>query len=101
MADTLNAFTQHGITNIAAGTTSVAATLNGVGDTAVVTNQSTGLAWVSFGASAQTAVAGQGYPVVAGGQRLIGIGGLVTQAAAILATGSATVTIEVGHGAFR
>lgn len=93
-------FVQSGVVTIAASTTSAAAPLPGGGDgTLVVTNNATGLAWITVGAGAAgAAIAGTGYPVLPGTHRIIGGGAVATWVAAILTTGLGPVYVETGTG---
>jgi hypothetical protein len=93
-------FGQSGIVTLAASTTSAGAALPASNDTILVSNPTTSLAWIALGGGVTppTAVAGAGYPVLPGQRRLIASGTTVTQVAAILATGTGSVIVEVGTG---
>ncbi len=97
------AFVLAGVAVINAGTVSAGVALVGSGDTAVVTNASTALAWVAFGGGASPPVAtpGTGYAVPAGAQRVVGCGTLATQVGVVLASGAGAVYVERGSGAAR
>jgi hypothetical protein len=93
-------FGQSGIVTIAASTTSAGAALPAGGDSLLVSNPTASLGWVALGGgiTPPTAVAGVGYPVLPGQKRLIASAPTVTQVAAILATGSGSIIVEVGTG---
>lgn len=97
------AFTLAGVAVVNAGTVSAGAALVGAGDTAVVTNAGTSIAWVAFGGGASPPVAavGSGYAVPAGGQRVVGCGTLATQVGIVLTSGTGAVYVERGSGAAR
>ncbi len=93
-------FSQAGIVTLAASTTSAGAALPAAGDTLLVTNPTTALAWlvVGSGSSAPTAAAGTGYPVLPGQRRFIGVNSLISQVAVILSAGTGSVYVEIGTG---
>jgi hypothetical protein len=93
-------FAQSGVVSLAVSTTSTGAALPGSGDTVLVTNATASLAWVTLGGGAAppTAVAGAGYPVLPGGRRLIAAAQAVTQVAAVLASGTGQIIVEIGTG---
>jgi hypothetical protein len=90
------------------GTTLIAATastgfipLVGGGDDVLVTNAGTALAFVAFGTDGTvTVTATAGTPVLPGSRLLLSIGGLITTAAVIMATGTANVYFTRGAGSF-
>jgi hypothetical protein len=89
---------------LAATTTSVAAFLSGAGETLVIYNAGTTLAFVQLGGDTPaagltvTATAAAGYPIPPGGTRLIGCGNTVTSIAAIMASGTASIYVTRGSG---
>ena len=90
-------FSPSATTTIAASTTSASATLLGAGDVAVIYNSTTAVAFVLFGSGALTATAAA-FPVPPSGRVIVQTGGLVTNAAVILSTGSGNVYITLGSG---
>lgn len=78
-----------GTVAIAASDVSTAATLPSPGDTVLITNATSSLAFVALGPIASAA----NLPVLAGDQILIGAGVYASQIAVILATSAATGTV--------
>ncbi len=91
-------FSQAGVVTLAGSTTSTAGAIPPGGDTLVVTNPNTGLAWIAVGVGSVTAAPGAGYPVLPGQRRVIGIGPLCNAVAVLLASGSGPVYVEIGTG---
>ena len=97
-----SAFQQSSVVSISATTTSTASVIGG-GDTAIISNLSTGTAYVSFGAPGMAPVAaiGSGFCVLAGQQRAVAISPYIGSVAVILSSGSGSVYIESGNGSGR
>ena len=96
----LTAFQPTGTATLTAGTSSTSAVLVGGGDSVVVTNTSAALAYVRFGADHTVAATSADMPVLAGTRVILGINGLISNAAAVLASGSGNVLFTRGNGAF-
>jgi hypothetical protein len=94
----ISPFRATGTVGIAAGTSSVAAPLAGGGETVVVTNPTSALAYVRFGSDSGIAATSQDMPVLPGGRVILSINSLITHAAAVLASGSGTVLLTRGDG---
>lgn len=92
-------FAQEAIVALSASTTSTGAAIPPGGDTLVVTNPTPVLAWVAIGSGAvpPVAVPGACIPILPGQRRIIGAPG-VSQASAILTTGTGSIYIETGTG---
>jgi hypothetical protein len=92
-------FRPAGTVAINATTTATSNRLNGEGETILVTNAATDVAFVSFGADASVTAATTGdLPVLPGTCILIGVNTLIKYAAAVLAGGSGQVYFTVGDG---
>jgi hypothetical protein len=91
-------FSQAGIVTLAGSIVSTAAGIPLGGDTLVVTNPNTGLAWIAVGVGSVTAAPGAGYPVLPGQRRVIGLGPLCNAVAVLLASGSGPIYVETGMG---
>lgn len=96
----LTAFQPTGTVALTAGTTSVSVALVGGGDSIVVTNTTTELAYVRFGADPSVAATSTDMPVLPGTRVILGINVLISNAAAVLASGSGNVLFTRGNGAF-
>lgn len=85
---------------IAATTSTGSVALGGSGPQIEVTNEGPNTAFVAFGGSGVTAAAATGYPVLAGQSKAVSSGKKtsVTHAAAITASGTATVYFTMGDG---
>jgi hypothetical protein len=94
----ISPFRATGTVGIAAGTSSVATPLAGGGETVVVTNPTSALAYVRFGSDSGIAATLQDMPVLPGGRVILSINSLITHAAAVLASGSGTVLLTRGDG---
>lgn len=98
-------FAQWSLASVTAGTLSVPFNLASGGESALVTNASSSLAWVTLGTASAggtlTAVPGAGYPVLANSQRVVAASPFVNAGAVILSAGSGTVIVEIGAGAAR
>lgn len=94
----LEAFQPSATVTVAASTTSASAALAGAGDTAVVYNPTTGIAFVTFSTGTVTAT-NAGYPVPPGATRIVKVGRLVSSVGVILSTSSGNVYVTLGSGA--
>ena len=91
-------FRPAGTVAIAAGATSSSAVLPAGGDTALVSNGTTSLAFVRFGADPSVSATTADTPVLPNGRLLLGINALITNVAVVLGTGSGTVYVTRGDG---
>jgi hypothetical protein len=93
------AFRQFAIVTLTASTTSTGTALPPGGDTLVVTNPNTALAWIAVGPgnTPPTAVVGSGVPVLPGQRRIFAATG-VTQVSAVMSTGAGSIYVETGTG---
>jgi hypothetical protein len=93
-------FRPTGTVSINAGTTSAVTMLTGGGDTVIVTNTSSSLAYVRFGADPSVSASTGDMPVIANQKVTLSISSLVSYAAVVLTTGSGAVLFSRGDGAF-
>lgn len=96
----LTAFQPTGTATLAAGTSTTSIALVGGGDSVVVTNTAAALAYVRFGADHTVAATNADMPVQPGARVILGVNALISNAAAVLASGSGSVLFTRGHGAF-
>jgi hypothetical protein len=93
-------FRPTGTVSINAGTTSAAVMLAGGGDAIIVTNTSSSLAYVRFGADPSVSASTSDMPVIANQKVMLSISSLVSHVAVILIAGSGAVLFSRGDGAF-
>jgi len=93
-------FRPAGTVSLASGTSSASVALAGGGETVVVTNTTTALAFVRFGADPSVAASPGDMPVLPGTRVMLAANSLITYAAAVLASGSGNVLFTVGDGSF-
>ncbi len=91
-------FRPTGTVSLAASSESTNVALSGGGDTVVVTNPSTVLAYVKFGSDATVVASASDMPVLAGSRVILSINSLIANAAAITASGSGTILFSRGDG---
>ena len=91
-------FLPAGTSALAAGPASASVALAGSGDTVLVTNAAASVAFVRFGADPSVAATAADLPVLPNSRVLLGVNGLITYAAAMLASGSGTVFFTLGGG---
>jgi hypothetical protein len=93
-------FRPTGTVSVSAGTTSAVAMLAGGGDAVVVTNISSSLAYVRFGADPSVSASTEDMPVIANQKVMLSVSSLVSHVAVVLAIGSGAVLFSRGDGAF-
>jgi H2-forming N5,N10-methylenetetrahydromethanopterin dehydrogenase-like enzyme len=93
-------FRPTGTVSLAAGTNSASVALAGGGDSVVVTNITTSLAYVRFGADPSVAATVADMPVLAGSRVMLGVNSLIEYAAAVLVSGSGNVLLTRGDGSY-
>lgn len=93
-------FRPAGTASLSAGTSSASVALAGGGETVVVTNTTTALAYVRFGADASVAATAADMPVLPGARVMLAANPLITYAAAALASGNGSVLFTRGDGSF-
>ncbi len=93
-------FRPTGTVSLSASTSSTAIPLAGGGDTIVVTNTTTSLAYVRFGADPAVSATSADMPVLANSRVMLSANNLVNYAAGVLVGGSGTVLFTRGDGSF-
>jgi hypothetical protein len=93
-------FRTTGTVSISAGTTSASVPLAGGGDSIVVTNITTSLAYVRFGADPSVTASAVDMPVLPNTHVMLAVNSLITYCAAILTSGSGTILLSRGDGSF-
>lgn len=91
-------FRPAGTVTVSATTTSAAQALAGGGDSVLVTNAAGAIAFVRFGADPSVTASSADVPVLADGQILLGVNGLIGYAAAVLQSGTGSVFFTRGDG---
>ena len=97
---TTSGFRPTGTIGLTAGTISTNVMLLGGGETVVVTNTATTLAYVRFGTDLTVMAANSDMPVLPNSRILLSVNTLVSTAAAVLTSGSGTVLFSRGDGSF-
>lgn len=85
-------------TALAAGTSSTAIQLLGGGESVVVTNIATSLAYVKFGSDLTVSASSADMPILPNSRAVLSVNSLVACVAAVLTTGSGTVLFTRGDG---
>ena len=93
-------FRPTGTASLSASTSSAAVLLVGGGDSVVVTNTSTSLAFVRFGADPSVSASNADMPVMANARTMLAVNSLVRYAAALLVAGSGNVLFTRGDGSY-
>jgi hypothetical protein len=82
------------------GSVTANALLSGGGDSIVVTNTTTALAYVRFGSDATVTASIADMPILAGSKLILSINSLISYAAAISPSGSGSILFSRGDGSF-
>jgi hypothetical protein len=93
-------FRATGTASLGATTSSAAVSLVGGGDSIVVTNTTSSLAYVRFGADPSVSATPADMPVMANAKVMLSINGLVSYAAAMLGGGSGLILFTRGDGSY-
>jgi hypothetical protein len=93
-------FRPTGTVTLSAGAISANVVLSGGGDSVVVTNTSSSLAYVRFGSDPTLEAAATDMPVLAGTCMILSVNSLISYAAAISPSGSGNVLFSRGDGSF-
>lgn len=91
-------FRPSGTASVAASTSAAATPLAGGGSSVLVYNAAGAVAFVRFGVSGMTAATASDLPVPPGARMLVDAGRLVSEAGAVLASGSGVVYFTRGDG---
>ena len=87
-----------GTASLAGGTSSSNVALLGGGDTIVVTNTSSSIAFVRFGSDVTVTASSADMPVLGNGKVMLSINSLITYGAAIIPAASGTLYFSRGDG---
>ena len=93
-------FRPTGTASLNVSTSSSAVALTGGGDTVVVTNATTSLAYVRFGSGPSISATSVDMPVLPNSRVMLAVNSLVTHAAAVLVSGTGTALFTRGDGSF-
>jgi hypothetical protein len=96
----ISPFRPTGTASLSASTSSAAVLLVGGGDSVVVTNTSTSLAYVRFGADPSVSASNADMPVLANTRIMLAVNSLVRYGAAVLVSGSGAVLFTRGDGSY-
>jgi hypothetical protein len=91
-------FRPTGTVSVSAGNVSSNTPLSGGGDSVVVTNATTALAYVRFGSDTTVNASTTDMPVLAGNRVILSINSLISYAAAISPSGSGSILFSRGDG---
>ncbi len=93
-------FRPTGTVSLSAGTTSASVTLAGGGDSVVVTNLASSLAYIRFGGDSSVTASAADMPVLPNGRVMLGVNSLISYGAAVLVSGSGSVLFSRGDGSY-
>lgn len=93
-------FRPTGTVALNAGTSSASIQLAGGGDSVVVTNTSSALAYVRFGADPSVTASASDMPVLPNSRAMLAVNQLICYAAASLANGNGAVLFTRGDGSY-
>jgi hypothetical protein len=93
-------FRPTGTISVSVGSVTANALLSGGGDSIVVTNTTTALAYVRFGSDATVTASIADMPILAGSKLILSINSLISYAAAISPSGSGSILFSRGDGSF-
>jgi hypothetical protein len=91
-------FRPTGTVGVSVGSVSANTPLSGAGDSVVVTNAATALAYIRFGSDPSIAAATGDMPVLAGDRIILSVNSLISYGAAISPAGSGSVLFSRGDG---
>ena len=91
-------FRPTGTVSVSAGNVSSNTPLSGGGDSVVITNATTALAYVRFGSDTTVTASTTDMPVLAGNRVILSINSLISYAAAISPSGSGSILFSRGDG---
>lgn len=93
-------FRPTGTISVSVGSVSANAPLSGGGDSVVVTNTTSALAYVRFGSDVTVTASTADMPILAGSRVILSINSLIVYAAAISPSGSGAILFSRGDGSF-
>jgi hypothetical protein len=93
-------FRPTGTVSVSVGAASANVPLSGGGDSVVVTNTSTNLAYIRFGSDPTLTASASDMPILAGTRLILSINSLISYAAAVSPSGSGSLLFSRGDGSF-
>jgi hypothetical protein len=93
-------FRPTGTVSVLSGSASANAPLLGGGDSVVVTNTTSALAYIRFGSDPTVTASTADMPILAGSRLILSVNSLISYAAAISPAGSGTILFSRGDGSF-
>jgi hypothetical protein len=93
-------FRPTGTVGVSVGTVSANVALSGGGDSVVVTNTTTSLVYIRFGADPSVTASPSDMPILSGTRLILSINSLISYAAAVSPSGSGNVLFSRGDGSF-
>jgi hypothetical protein len=93
-------FRPTGTVSVSVGSVSANAPLSGGGDSVVVTNTTSAMAYVRFGSDPTVTASTTDMPVLAASKLILSVNSLITYVAAVSPTGSGSVLFSRGDGSF-
>ena len=93
-------FRPTGTISVSVGSVSANVALSGGGDSVVVTNTTSALAYIRFGSDATVAASTADMPILANSRLILSVNSLISYAAAISPTGSGSILFSRGDGSF-
>lgn len=93
-------FRPTGTISVSVGSVSANTPLSGGGDSVVVTNITSALAYVRFGSNSTVTASTADMPVLAGSRLILSINSLISYGAAISPSGSGAILFSRGDGSF-
>lgn len=93
-------FRPTGTVSVPVGAASANVLLSGGGDSVVVTNTTTSLAYVRFGSDQSVVASASDMPILSGSKLILSVNSLISYAAAMSPSGSGTVLFSRGDGSF-
>ncbi len=93
-------FRPTGTVSVSVGSASTNAPLSGGGDSVVVTNTTSSLAYIRFGSDPTVAASASDMPILANSRLILSVNSLITYVAAISPSGSGLVLFSRGDGSF-
>lgn len=93
-------FRPTGTISVSVGSVSASAPLVGGGDSVVVTNTTTTLAYIRFGSDSTVTASTVDMPILGGSRLILSVNSLISYVAAISPSGSGSILFSRGDGSF-
>jgi len=94
----ISPFRPTGTISVSVGSVSANASLSGGGDSVVVTNTTSALAFVRFGSDHTVTASTADMPILAGSKLILSVNSLISYAAAVSPSGSGSILFSRGDG---